>query len=263
MARGPAVSIDLTNMCFGAAPALFGRLRLDLAPGEVVALIGPSGVGKTTLLRIIAGLERNFDGHCLVGGVAADFAPVPGFVFQDARLLPWADVAGNLRAVKPELTLARIDVLLERVGLKGLASAFPRQLSGGMQRRLGLARAIAVNAGLLLLDEPFVSLDRAVVRDLQILFLSIFHAESPTVILVSHDAQDAARLADRVVTLGGRPAAITNDFRLDRSAADAPDAKDLARLTRSIEEAQERGGDLLPVSRSRRQDRDRGTGEWT
>jgi len=178
-------------MRFGAGPALFGALRFDVAPGEVVALIGPSGVGKTTLLRIIAGLERRFDGRCLVGGGrAADAAPVPGMVFQDARLLPWADAASNLRAVKPDLTPAQVEGLLARVGLQGLSAAFPRQLSGGTQRRLGLARAIAVSPGLLLLDEPFVSLDRAVVRDLQDLILSIFRAERPTVILVSHDAQD-------------------------------------------------------------------------
>jgi ABC-type nitrate/sulfonate/bicarbonate transport system ATPase subunit len=222
MATGPAVSLDLTAMQFGGAPPLFGALRLDVAPGEVVALIGPSGVGKTTLLRIIGGLERDFAGHCRVGGVPAHLAPGPGFVFQDARLLPWLDAAGNLRAVRPDLGPAEIERLLAGVGLGGLSAAFPRQLSGGMQRRLGLARALAVDPGLLLLDEPFVSLDQAVVRDLQSLFQTVFRTRTPTVILVSHDPEDAARLADRVVVLAGRPARVTADLRL--GPADGPDA---------------------------------------
>lgn len=213
MAKGPAVTVDLTGMQFKSAePPLFGPLKLDVAPGEVVALIGPSGVGKTTLLRMIGGLEQGFGGRVLVGGQPAHLVSPPGFVFQDARLLPWLDASGNLRAVRPEMTPAEIDAALTRVGLPGLANAYPRQLSGGMQRRLGLARALCVNSGLLLLDEPFVSLDRAVVRDLQSMFLGIFKAEKPTVVLVSHDPEDAAQLADRVITLSGRPARVTGDI---------------------------------------------------
>ena len=215
MATGPAVSIALTGMQFPSAPvALFGPLTLQVAPGEVVALIGPSGIGKTSLLRMIGGLERRFAGQIIVGGLPADQAPPPGFVFQDARLLPWLDAAANIRAVQPDIGAAEIAALFRKVGLDGMASAYPRQLSGGMQRRLGLARAIAAGSGLLLLDEPFVSLDRAVVQDLQGLFREIFRTETPTVIMVSHDPGDAAELADRVVILAGRPARITADFGL-------------------------------------------------
>lgn len=223
MATGPAVSIAISRMQFaGAKSPLFGALNLDVAPGEVVALIGPSGIGKTTLLRMIAGLETSFDGQVKVGDLPADQAPPPGFVFQDARLLPWLGAAENIRAVKPDIGADEIEALLRKVGLAGQSRAYPRQLSGGMQRRLGLARAIAAGSGLLLLDEPFVSLDRAVVEELQHLFRSIFAAERPTVIVVSHDPEDAARLAGRVVIVGGRPVRIRADFPLDLPAARDP-----------------------------------------
>ena len=238
MASGPAISLALQQMRFaGNERPLFGSLHIEVAPGEVLALIGPSGVGKTTLLRIVAGLERGFDGQVVVDGQRPEAAPPPGFVFQDARLLPWLDAAANLRAVRPDLTESEIAAQLNAVGLQGQGAAYPRQLSGGMQRRLGLARALSVNPRLLLLDEPFVSLDRAIVRDLQNLFLTLFKSGRPTVILVSHDSEDAARLADRVVLLAGRPAQVAANLNLKRQDADRGPA-DVARLVDTILAAQ-------------------------
>lgn len=214
MANGPALGLSIDRFAFGAGAPLLQGFRLDVAPGETLALIGASGVGKTTLLRILAGVETAFTGQALVDGVAASRSPVPGMVFQDARLLPWLTCEANLRAVRPGLSSAEIEQALAQVGLSGLAAVWPRQLSGGMQRRLGLARALCVNPQLLLLDEPFVSLDRAVVRELQALVGDLIARNRPTAILVSHDPEDAARLADRVVLIAGRPARILADLTL-------------------------------------------------
>ena len=215
MARGPDLSLKIDRLDFGGVP-LFAGFALRVAAGETVALVGASGVGKTTLLQVLAGVETGFDGHVTVNGIAADKAPVPGLVFQDARLLPWLTCAGNLRAVCPA---ADVERALAVVGLAGLGGAWPRQLSGGMQRRLGLARALVVNPGLVLLDEPFVSLDRAMVRELQALVLGLIAQSAATAVLVSHDPGDAARLAHRVIVIAGRPVRIVADMVLDRDPA--------------------------------------------
>lgn len=236
MAQGPGLNLRLDRLGFGPGPALFSNLRLQVPPGQVVALIGPSGVGKSTLLRVLSGAERRWTGEVLVGGTAPALGPVPGFVFQDARLLPWLTVEGNLRAVAPDLPPGRIAELLREVGLAGQERAWPHALSGGMQRRLALARALSVNPGLLLLDEPFVSLDRAMVRDLQSLFLRIISEGDPTVVLVSHDPEDAARMADRAIVLGGRPARIVADIALAGRPGHRS-AEDITRLAAELARA--------------------------
>lgn len=237
MAQGPSLSLRIDRLALGSgAPPLFSGLRLQVPPGQVLALIGPSGVGKTTLLRILSGAERRWQGEVLVGGASATDAPMPGYVFQDARLLPWLSAADNLRAVAPNLSPARIAELLRKVGLAGQEDAWPHALSGGMQRRVALARALSVHPSLLLLDEPFVSLDRTLVRDLQTLFLKVFSDFDPTVVMVSHDPEDAARIADRAIVLTGRPARITADVTLPGRRG-LRSAQDVARLAAMLAEA--------------------------
>ncbi len=191
-------------------------LDLEIAAGEVVAILGASGCGKSTLLRIAAGLD-----HATSGRVTIDDAPVRGIdprcavAFQEPRLLPWRTLAGNValglpRATAPEIARARVDELLELVGLSDHAGHRPREVSGGMAQRAALARALARCPSVLLLDEPFGALDALTRLRMQDLLIDVHRAAPTSVVLVTHDVDEALQLADRVVVLGrpdGQPGA--------------------------------------------------------
>jgi sulfonate transport system ATP-binding protein len=170
-------------------------IDLELAPGEFVALLGESGSGKTTLLRALAGLDRGVTGEVRTGAA-------PAVVFQDPRLLPWrtvlANVALGLRDPDPE---ARARAALAEVGLEGREDAWPRQLSGGQRQRVALARALVREPDLLLLDEPFSSLDALTRASAQRLVSELWERHRPAVLLVTHDVEEALLLADRVLVL--------------------------------------------------------------
>ncbi|MDV3249943.1 ABC transporter ATP-binding protein [Devosia sp. BK] len=215
MARGPSLNLTIAEKRYaaGAAPVLAG-IDLTIAAGSVTAILGPSGIGKSTLLRLIAGLDTQFTGSIQIDGQSPIDAPSPGFVFQDPRLLPWLTVLDNIRTAGQGVDTATALSALERTGLTTAANLYPRQLSGGMQRRASLARALAMSSGLLLLDEPFVSLDRALVSEMQDLVADIITADKPTTLLVTHMPEDAARLAGRVLILAGQPAKVVADLAL-------------------------------------------------
>jgi len=212
---GPELRIEIEGKRFDFLPPLLSDFSLTVAPSSVLALVGPSGVGKSTLLRMIGGIDTVFRGTVAVDGVPAADAPPPGFVFQDPRLLPWLTALDNVRVVRKETTREEAGEMLRRVGLAGYENAFPHQLSGGMQRRVAIARAFSVNSRLLLLDEPFVSLDRTLVKEVEAVLQALLDATQPTTMLVTHLPEDAAMLADRAVVLAGRPARIVADFRFD------------------------------------------------
>jgi sulfonate transport system ATP-binding protein len=170
-------------------------IELELAPGEFVALLGRSGSGKTTLLRALAGLDRGVTGEVRTG-------TAPAVVFQDPRLLPWrsvlANVALGLRGPDPQ---GRARAALAEVGLEGREEAWPRQLSGGQRQRVALARALVREPDLLLLDEPFSSLDALTRASAQRLVSELWERHRPAVLLVTHDVEEALLLADRVLVL--------------------------------------------------------------
>ncbi len=170
------------------------NVQLSVAAGEFVAITGPSGCGKSTLITILAGLDKAFRGSVQAPGRL-------GIVFQEPRLLPWYSVAKNIALAAPGLTGAAIAAGLDAVGLAGAGHLLPRQLSLGMARRAALARALAVEPDLLLLDEPFVSLDEASADKMRTLLAHIWRTRHPTVVMVTHDLAEAARLAQRVVRL--------------------------------------------------------------
>jgi ABC-type nitrate/sulfonate/bicarbonate transport system ATPase subunit len=201
----------------GAMPAraLFEGLELSVPAGETCALVGPSGVGKSTLLEIVAGLDRSFEGE-----VTGRPEPI-GFAFQTPRLLPWLDARSNLSVV-PGSPDAMVDRWLAAVGLSDAAAAFANRLSAGMAQRLSLARALAVRPKLLLLDEPFSALDEATASSMRKLLAEVVRRERPTTLLVTHDMDEVLHLADRVIVLGDQPASILRDAGLrGRDRADA------------------------------------------
>ena len=215
MAPGPGLTLSIAEKRYpGATTPTLAAFHAEIAPGSVTAILGPSGIGKSTLLRLIAGIDRDFAGAITIGGKPATEAPPPGFLFQDPRLLPWLTTLQNVTTAGPGVSQDRAMAALTKTGLAQHADLYPSQLSGGMQRRAALARALALNASLILLDEPFVSLDRTLVEDMYALITTIISAEKPTLLLVTHMPEDAARLADRVLVLSGAPARISADLSL-------------------------------------------------
>lgn len=200
------LDVRLRSLCHDGAQIL-RDVSLQLTRGETLALVGPSGIGKSSLLRAIAKLNIEFEGTCALNGTCA-------MVFQEPTLLPWRTVRDNI-GVTTGATAAQIDIALEDVGLAGRANDYPAQLSLGQQRRLSLARAFAIKPDLLLLDEPFVSLDPELVDEMMTLFARLRATHNVTTILVTHVAQEAEKLANRIVTLGGSPATIVSDVQND------------------------------------------------
>ncbi len=187
-------------------------LSLQVAPGEFVTLVGPSGCGKTTFLNIVAGLDRDFDGGIHLAPHPAGRPARVGYVFQEPRLLPWRTVHENIALVlPPDRAATVINDMLTAVGLSRAQDLYPRQLSVGMSRRVAIARAFAIEPDLLLMDEPFVSLDHDTVEELRDLLLKLWHARPTTVLFVTHDMREALVLADRLVLLSGAPGRVLAD----------------------------------------------------
>lgn len=181
-------------------------IDLDVQPGEIVALLGPSGCGKSTLLRLVAGLDDPTSGQVLVDDhVVSGIDQRCSVVFQEPRLLPWRTVEMNVKlGVRSNEQVVEIPHWLNLVGLKGFGSYLPRQISGGMAQRTALARGLIGHPGVLLMDEPFAALDALTRMHMQDLLTDVVDRIGTTVLLVTHDIDEALYLADRIVVMGHR-----------------------------------------------------------
>ncbi|HLH04570.1 MAG TPA: ABC transporter ATP-binding protein [Bryobacteraceae bacterium] len=212
--------VDMTFTRDGSDMRVLDDINLEIADGEFICLLGPSGCGKSTLLSAMAGFLTPTRGEIRIDGEAVR-GPDPRriFVFQERGVFPWLTVEGNIGFGLYNLPRAererRIARYVEMVGLKGFEKTYPAELSGGMKQRLEVARALAVNPDLLLLDEPFGALDSITRLVMRRELLRIWEAERKTVVFVTHDIDEAVQLADRVVVMSARPARVQQIVEID------------------------------------------------
>ena len=196
-------------------------ISLDVAEGELVTILGPSGCGKTTLLWAMSGLHALTGGRIILDGSEVD-GPRPqetGMIFQEANLLPWRNLRQNIEfpfeIKRKPVDRPRVEVLLRETGLAEFAHAMPRELSGGMQQRASIVRALAQNPELLLLDEPFGALDAFTRDEMNLLLLRLWQESGQTIVFVTHNISEAIFLADRVVVLTPRPGRLAHIYTIE------------------------------------------------
>lgn len=225
------ITLSIEHKAFAPDPApVLSDLQLRARSGEFVAILGPSGCGKSTLLNIVADLDSDYRGSVSCGGRGIAEVRL-GYVFQEARLMPWLSVRENVELVlDSEDARDRAERALRLAGLADVLDQYPAQLSGGMRRRVALARACAVEPELLLLDEPFVSLDAPAADRLRAELLELWRRVRATVLFVTHDLREALFLADRVVFVSARPARVIQELRVPLARPRDVDAPELTRL---------------------------------
>lgn len=216
------VSVTYVRKRTGEQVIAVDHLDLNIADREFVSLVGPSGCGKSTFLKVVAGLEVPTGGQISYAGQPMDqVADQRAMVFQDASLFPWYPVMRNItyglecRGMKKDEAARQVESLIAMVGLGGFEKHFPYELSGGMQQRVNLARALAVDPNLLLMDEPFAALDAQTREIMQAELLRIWTETRKTVLFVTHQIDEAIFLSDRVVVMSARPGRIILDVRID------------------------------------------------
>ena len=248
---GPAaasVALDGVGKTYpgdGGSVRALDDVSFSVADGEFVCLVGPSGCGKTTLFRIVAGLTEATDGRVLLDGTEVTGPTTNmGVVFQEYHLFPWLTVAENVgfgleRSDRsPDEREARVDEMLELVGLTEFRDAYPKSLSGGMKQRVAIARSLAVDPDLLLMDEPFGAVDAQTREMLQRELLDVWASTGKTVLFVTHDVAEAVTLADRIVVMAAEPGRVREVVDVDvgrpRERGDAAFAEHVGRVRELI-----------------------------
>jgi NitT/TauT family transport system ATP-binding protein len=216
------VTISNLSKRYGSNPPVLQQINLAIEKGEFISLIGPSGCGKSTLLKLISGLTSASSGSILVDGMTpVNARKTVSYIFQDATLLPWRNVTRNvglgleLEHVSREARKAKVQSLLELVGLSHVAQAYPRQLSGGMKMRVSVARALATTPRLLLMDEPFGALDEMTRDRLNEELLRLRAEQSWTAVFVTHSVSEAVFLSTRIIVLAPSPGRIAQQIEID------------------------------------------------
>lgn len=210
------LSFDNVAKTFPNGTLALDRVSFAVEPGEFVSLVGPSGCGKSTALRLIAGLTEPSSGSV----TWESKTPSLGFVFQDAALMPWATVANNVRLpldlarTDEPAAVARVKATLELVGLTKFANVYPRELSGGMRMRVSIARALAMEASVLLMDEPFAALDELTRDRLNDELRELWAAKNLTIVFVTHSVYESVYLSSRIIALSPRPGRIIADIAM-------------------------------------------------
>ena len=208
------------------------RVSLDVRPGEFVAVVGPSGCGKSTILNLVAGLDRPSDGRILLNGVPVEGPnPTVGFMLQKDLLLPWRTIVHNVefgleaRSISRAARRQRALRELERCRLTDFAQSYPYQLSGGMRQRAALARTLAIEPAIVLLDEPFSALDAQTKLILQKSFAQTIASSQITTLLITHDLMEAVIMSDRILVMSERPGRIVEEIPVDLPDRDNPMAR--------------------------------------
>jgi NitT/TauT family transport system ATP-binding protein len=211
------------------------NLEFTVPQGQWLCIVGPSGCGKTTLLNLLAGLDRDVEGDIQIADGRESPAPI-GYVFQTPRLMPWLTVRDNVRLALPDPGQGDgpAERLLAEMNLTQFLDAYPRQLSGGMQRRVALARSFVTEPRLLLLDEPFLSLDAPAAQRLRQLLLALWQRRPTTVVFVTHDLREALQLADRILFLSHRPGRIVRDLEVNLPRPREADSSEIEALRRCL-----------------------------
>lgn len=226
----------------GDVVALKG-IDLDIQEGQFVCLLGPSGCGKSTLLNAVAGFSLPTTGEIFVGGKkVTEPGPDRGMVFQEYALFPWMSVADNItfglriRKENPEKIKNKLDELLAMLKLTEFKDRYPKDLSGGMRQRVAIARVLALDSQIMLMDEPFGALDALTRRSLQDELLKVWHEYKKTVIFVTHSIEEAIYLADRIVVMSYRPGTVKKDIIVDMPRLRNPTSPEFNDLKRELSE---------------------------
>lgn len=233
---GQALTVEVKRKIFAAVGhrdenTVLRDVKFSVAPRSFVVITGPSGCGKSTLLNIVAGIDKDFEGKIDLG----TGSPRMTFIFQTPRLLPWRTVRQNLElALQPnDPRLEQIPEMIQRVGLTAAADAYPEHISLGMQRRAALARGFITEPDILLMDEPFVSLDDPTAQDLRELLIDLWNRRPTTVLFITHDRAEAVMLGTRVLRMAPGSATIVQDEAVQLTTGDRKDrAKVLAEQNR-------------------------------